>query len=376
MSQNFFQKGEILFLNSKSDHGQDNTMYRFTKNFIRNPFFHMAICLSIVSCRQPADNLISDAETGKDGTELAAESKPAKKKPAKVKKLSVNDISLNKDLLYDQYTLDDHYKYQNQERSFKWKQIREKLALIENMQQDDRKWVVMQNYRNRNQEAPLVKSFKRNSYGRVADKNGVERYQSVPLYAVNDTVTPVIYGRDGSIAHLCGVTGSFYKIETIGDRQEWYVPKRYIKILPEDTRFQHVIVVDRKDQNITALEQETRGKWLIRSKNPATTGRRKPPYAQPTPLGIFLKQEQKRKMIFLKDGSAEHGGYAPYASRFTNGAYIHGVPVNKPREKEIEYSWSLGTTPRSHMCVRNATSHSKFIYDWAPVNRSLVVVIE
>lgn len=66
-------------------------------------------------------------------------------------------------------------------------------------------------------------------------------------------------------------------------------------------------------------------------------------------------------MLFLKDGSSALGGYAPYASRFTNGAYIHGVPVNVPRTAMIEYSWSLGTVPRSHMCVRNATSHAKFI---------------
>lgn len=46
----------------------------------------------------------------------------------------------------------------------------------------------------------------------------------------------------------------------------------------------------------------------------------------------------------------ETGGYAPYASRFTDGAYIHGVPVNEPRKTQIEYSWSLGTTP-DHICV-------------------------
>lgn len=78
-------------------------------------------------------------------------------------------------------------------------------------------------------------------------------------------------------------------------------------------------------------------------------------------------------MVFLKDGSKETGGYAPYASRFTDGAYIHGVPVNEPRKTQIEYSWSLGTTPRSHMCVRNATSHAKFIFDWAPVNETIIL---
>ena len=31
---------------------------------------------------------------------------------------------------------------------------------------------------------------------------------------------------------------------------------------------------------------------------------------------------------------------------------------------------------RSHMCVRNATSHSKFIFDWAPVNETIIFVLE
>lgn len=85
---------------------------------------------------------------------------------------------------------------------------------------------------------------------------------------------------------------------------------------------------------------------------------------------------KKTRMIFLKDGSTATGGFAPYASRFSDGGYIHGVPVNEPRKALIEYSPSLGTTPRSHMCVRNATSHSKFIFDWAPVNETIIFVLE
>ena len=289
--------------------------------------------------------------------------------------LKAQDIQLTDSLLYDKYTLEDKYLYNKKERSFKWDKIKEKLALIENMQQDQRRWGVIQNYKNRNRESPLVKKFARNKYGRVADTLGVERYQSAPLYAENDTLKPVIYGRDGHLFHVCAETGKFYLIESIYNKERWYVPKRYLKLLPETTVFQHVVVVDRTDQNITTLEWEEKGKWWIRSKNPATTGRNKPPYAQPTPLGIFLIQEQKKRMIYLKDGSAERGGFAPYASRFTCGAYVHGVPVQAPRKSMIEYSWSLGTTPRSHMCVRNATSHAQFIYEWAPLRQSLVVVI-
>ena len=151
------------------------------------------------------------------------------------------------------------------------------------------------------------------------------------------------------------------------------IPKKYVKVIGDTVIFNKAIFVDRHNQNITALERTEKGKWVVRSMNPSTTGLHRPPYAQETPLGMFVLQEKKVKMIFLKDGSKETGGYAPYASRFTDGAYIHGVPVNEPRKTQIEYSWSLGTTPRSHMCVRNATSHAKFIFDWAPVNETIIL---
>ncbi len=91
--------------------------------------------------------------------------------------------------------------------------------------------------------------------------------------------------------------------------------------------FNHVIFVDRLDQNIATLERMDKGEWKIRSMNPATTGRHAPPYAQETPLGMYLLQQKKSRMVFLKDGSAATGGYAPYASRF----YQRSL-----------YSWSTG----------------------------------
>ena len=338
---------------------------------MKSNILHILLLSALVtnSCNpapQPSDTLQAEEPTAQPSANHHPSTRP----------LSRRDVKVDRQLLYDRYTLNDNYEYQDEKRSFKWKQIRQTLAEIENMQSDSRPWIVMQNYQNRNQEAPLVKEYARNSYNRIADTYGVERYQSVPLFEPDDPSTPERYGRDGSIAHLCGEEGGFYRVATPSDNHEWLIPKRYVKRLPNDTRFEHVIFVDRGDQNITTLEWQSRGRWLIRSKNPATTGRRRPPYAQATPLGIFLLQEQKLKMIYLKDGSSQVGGYAPYASRFTNGAYIHGVPVKAPRKEPIEYSWSLGTIPRSHMCVRNATSHSKFVYEWAPVCRTLVVIIE
>lgn len=292
------------------------------------------------------------------------------------KELTSEDITVSKALLFDRYTLDDVYPYGDTVRSFKWDAMRKCLAFVENMQAEKKNWGVFQNYQNRNREAPLVRKYIRNAYRRVADTLGVERYQSVPLYLPEDTVTPERYGRDGFLAHIITVEGSFYRIAPVTMEGEWLIPRRYLKQLPDSTQFHHAIFVDRKNQNIAVLERAEEGRWEVRSMNLATTGRHAPPYAQETPLGMFLLQQKKEKMLFLKDGSSALGGYAPYASRFTNGAYIHGVPVNAPRTAMIEYSWSLGTIPRSHMCVRNATSHAKFIFDRTPVEETLVVVIE
>lgn len=292
------------------------------------------------------------------------------------KPITAEDIKITKELLYDKYTLDDVYPYKDTVRSIKWDAIKKCLAYVETMRPESGNWCIIQNYRNRNGEAPLVRSYVRNEYRRISDSLGIERYQSVPLYLLSDTVTPVRYGRDGTLASVIKKVGGYYHVCQATFDDEWYVPERYVKILPDSTNFHHVIFVDRGDQNITTLERVAKAEWKVRSINPATTGRHLPPYAQETPLGMYLIQEKKQKMIFLKDGSSAVGGYAPYASRFTNGAYIHGVPVNVPATKMIEYSWSLGTVPRSHMCVRNATSHAKFVYDWAPVQESLVIVIE
>lgn len=290
--------------------------------------------------------------------------------------LMPEDIILTKEFLYDKYTLEDIYPYKDTTRSFKWETIRKSLAFVENFQQDSGKWVVLQNYKNVNQYPPLVKKYTYNKDRLVSDTLGVSRYQSVPLYSPEDTLTPELYGPDGSIARYLGREGSFLRIQPLLIGKEWLVPERYLYQLEDTVTFQHVVVVDRKDQNIATLEHIKRGEWKIRSMNPATTGKFNPPYGQETPLGIFLLQQKKRNMYFWKDGTKEIGGFAPYASRFTNGAHIHGVPVNLPRKEIIEYSWSLGTTPRSHMCVRNATSHAKFIYDWAPTWSTLVIVIE
>lgn len=285
------------------------------------------------------------------------------------------EIIIEKELLYDQHTLADSYPYKDTTREFQWDKIRERLTWLESTQREPATWSILQNYRNKNGEAPLVRNYHRDSYRRIADSLGVERFQGVPLYLPTDTSVPELYGRDGSLVkHLEDYT-NFIKVASVHTGKEWMVPRKYIETIADTVVFRKAIFVDTKNQNIATMEH-VGDKWLVRSMNPATTGLHRPPYAQETPPGIFVIQEKKPRMIYLVDGTTETGGFAPYASRFTNGGYIHGVPVNAPRKNLIEFSPSLGTTPRSHMCVRNATSHAKFIYDWAPIAGTLVFVFD
>lgn len=290
---------------------------------------------------------------------------------------TASDIKLNKDLLYEEHTLEDTYPYKDTTRSFQWDKIKEKLAYIENFQKTKKNYAVLQNYRNKNREAPVVKNFVRNAYTRVSDTLGVERYQSAPLYDLGDDSAPLLYGRDGSLTELLSSdTLDMVKVKGISFEGEWEVPKRYVKSIGDSVVFNHIVVVDVTNQNICTIEKIKDEEWAVRSMNPATSGQHKPPYAQETPTGIFVIQENKPKMFYYKDGTTEIGGFAPYASRFTNGAYVHGIPVNYPQKSIVEYSSTLGTTPRSHMCVRNASSHAKFVYEWAKPLQSLVVVID
>jgi len=320
-------------------------------------------------CTRKSDNALTDNNTANDS--IIAEEPEA----AEVDTVTPEEIEIGKELLYDQHTLEDTYPYKDTTRSFQWDKMKVSLAHLETLLKRHSYWGVSQNYNNRNGEAPLVKEYHRNVYKRISDSYDVERYQSVPLFALNDTATAERYGRDGTFVKYLEEVGNFVKVEAAYFEGEWLVPKKYIQKLSDTIPFHKTIFVDVTNQNIATLEK-TDSKWMVRSMNPATTGLHRPPYQQETPLGIFLVQEHKQKMIFLKDGSTETGGFAPWASRFCNGGYIHGVPVNAPRTALIEFSPSLGTTPRSHMCVRNATSHAKFVYDWATPTESLVFVLD
>ena len=336
----------------------------------------MLITLSFGSCgngRKDAEERAlreAKADSIREREEFVRDSIEAER----MRPLTAADITVEKDFLFEDYLLEDSYPYKDTVRVIKWDVIKANLAVIENVQKEKHKWGVLQNYKNLNREAPVVHNWHRNEYKLVSDSLNIARYQSAPLYRLPDSVTPRRYGRDGTPITLRDSIGSFYLLSLYDSEEEWAVPKRYVHFLPDTAQFHHAVFVDRSEQHIVTMERSEKGKWLVRSTNPCTTGRHNPPYQLETPLGTFLLQQKKAKMFYTHDGSSRLAGFAPWASRFNNGGYLHGVPTNNVRGKIIEYSASLGTTPRSHMCVRNASSHAKFIYDHMPTEGTLVVV--
>jgi len=332
-----------------------------------------AIALSAFSCNEKSSPREEAEKRKADSLERVKRAEEEERRRPR----TAADIKLTKDLAFDAYTLEDEYPYKDTTRVFQWDKIKEKLAYIDNFQRESKDYAILQNYKNKNGEAPVVANYVRDAYKRVSDTLGTERYQSVPLYQTGNDDTPVLYGRDGSLVELLSSdTIPMIKVSGLSFEGTWEVPKRYVKTIGDTVMFNHVVVVDVTNQNICTIERSEETSWRVLSMNPATSGMHKPPYSMETPTGIFVLQEKKSKMLYLKDGTKTIQGYAPYANRFTNGGYIHGVPTQSPNARIIEYSASLGTTPRSHMCVRNASSHAKFIYDWAKTFQSLIIVID
>lgn len=288
------------------------------------------------------------------------------------------EVVIVKNIVFDRYVLDDTYCYNGKPRRFQWDSMQRLLVELEALQSRDICWVVLQNYRNKRGVAPDAKGVRFSSDEVLTDRYGVGRKHAIPLYCSNDLEVPDRYARDGSLCEYLADSAEYIKVYSHFYGGEWFVPKYYVMPLPVEI-VSKVIFVDRTNQNITTLERGNDSVWYVRSMNPATTGRDNPPYQEPTPLGVYVVQEVKTKMYYLHDGTSSVAGFAPWASRFTGGAYIHGVPLNTVEACEddyVDFSPTLGTVPRSHMCVRTATSHARYIYDWAVPLETIVVVIE
>jgi hypothetical protein len=262
-------------------------------------------------------------------------------------------------------------------RTFQFTKMAEAVSSLQH-EVDGQLTAYINNYKNRSGVPPLYQ-------GQTRDAWGVKRYQSAPAYLAPSAQGDFRYIAAGTLVTILGQTDTLYRIRTLNFPGEYYVPKRYVSLKNSIDRLTKVIVVDRRNQNEGVFEYAF-GRWYLISYTFATTGEQAR-YKEPTDLGYYMAIEKAGKFLYLDDVTRVIDGYAPYALRFSGGAYIHGVPVNIPRylvqgnhvlsyPPMIEYSSTIGTVPRSHKCVRNYTSHAKFLWDWAEIGKTAVIVIE
>ncbi len=333
------------------------------------------ICVfTLLACHTKNRENLKTIETQ---VQLAVETKKIAELKDSLQKNKKVEVEIEKDFLYTKDTLPDSYPYGKKNREFQWDKIRKNLILLDSIQEGSNSWAVLENYKYIHGTPQTVKNFHRNDYNEISDSLGVRRYHSTPLYSLNDSTTPVLYGEDGMLVKVTGNEGNYIKVKPVYPiyEGEWMAPKKFVKLLDDSVVFNKTVFIDRTNQHIATLEKAD-SKWLIRSMVKATTGLHKVPYNYETPTGIFVVQEKKYKMFYTVDGSHTIAGYAPYASRFTGGAHIHGIPTNSQYADMIETSLTLGTTPRSHECVRTVTSHAKFIYDWGKIDETVVFVFD
>ncbi len=230
------------------------------------------------------------------------------------------------------------------------------------------------NYKDVNGSPPLINN-------KALDQYGMQAYQSAPAFGDLNDLSNFRYFPDGMIVLILENGEDYYKVKALDYEGEYWIPKNYISFDNNLDNLNKTVVVDVTNQNQGVFEK-INGKWTMISYGLATTGARGE-RAYETPEGKFKVQEKKERFYYSDNKGKELAGYAPYAVRFAQGAYIHGVPIDyviKNGEKVDpgmkEYLFTIGTTPRSHKCVRNYTSSAKFIYEWADPNDTAVIVIK
>ena len=214
----------------------------------------------------------------------------------------------------------------------------------------------------------------------AVDEYGYRVYHSAPVYQEADQDSEYRYAPDGILVRILAEVDDFYHVYIPTFEDNYYIPQQYIESEEEFNELEQVIVVDREQQNQAAFEVGEDMELV--SYTLSTTGI-PGDYSFETTLGSYKILQKRDRFEYLKSGAEKIGGYAPFGIRFTGGAYIHGVPVEYEEENGemidpgmIEYLHTIGTFPRSNMCVRNFTSHAEFLYHWLDTEKSAVIVIE
>lgn len=263
-------------------------------------------------------------------------------------------------------------------RAFRKDRAAQEIAFVEEFV-DTPFTVRISNYRNANGMPPALAS------GTKFDQYENRREAAAPCYEQPDnSVPPVRYAPDGLLGIKYEEFGGYTRVFFPSFDNYYWIPDKYVATSSAVFDLTQAIVVDRKFQNIMMYEKNAAGNWEIIGMNYATTGKQGGTSLR-TPLGHFTAIERKQFFYFDNEGDGVVDGYALWSIRFSAGGYTHGVPASSKQDPETgkvhvggsaEGQSTLGTTPLSHMCVRNYTSFAKFMYDRVQIGHCSVIVFD
>ena len=265
-----------------------------------------------------------------------------------------------------------------QERQFRLEDMFEQVLALDPVVEHSEVGYIF-NYRHIHGMAPAYEGGNEDAYGE-------SRNQSAPGY-VDLERSDFRYFPDGLFVSILDQQDDHYLVSTPSFSGEYWIPRNYISFRNAPSRLRFVVVVDDMQQNQGAFERVD-DQWQLVSYTYTTTGTREGPHHFATPKGHFMAIERRPFFWYFEPGTSDISGFAPYTIRFSGGGYIHGVPVqlrddqtaqevnpNDPSNHQ-EFLFTIGTTPRSRKCVRNFTSHAKFLYHWLKIGEGAVIVID
>ena len=269
-------------------------------------------------------------------------------------------------------------------RGFYWREIGEKINLINtfivNSNREKKDLYVISAY------VPLSKSY----YSPV-DKFGNRATQSVKGYLKSSLEGEYINLPDQTLFKKLSETKDYIELETPFYGGSYYVknnPKTFKKMELKD-KINKYIAIDTQSQSEVALERNTTtNQYEVITYSLVTTGKDNGYSSYDTPHGVFMVAHTRTYMMFTRNlranetigaipsrlkagGNQVIAGEAPYAIRFSGGAYLHGIPgpIGASSESKWYTAAKIGTYKESHKCVRHYDDQIKFLFDWLSVEK-------
>ena len=269
-------------------------------------------------------------------------------------------------------------------RGFYWTKIGDKINLInsfiENANMQKKDLYTISAY------VPLS-----NNYYTPVDKFGNRASQSIKGYINSNLEGEYINLPDQTLFKKLSETKDYIELETPFYGGSYFIKnkEKSFKKIDLKEKVNRYVSIDTQSQSEVALERNKEtDQYEVITYSLVTTGKDNGYSSYDTPHGVFMVAHTRTYMMFTRNlretetlTSIPKGlragrnqvvfGEAPYAIRFSGGAYLHGIPgpIGANSESKWHTAAKIGTYKESHKCVRHYDDQIKFLFDWLSVEK-------